>query len=88
MRKAAARAARQVQQPAVQGCFKGAPTLWVVDKGGAQVVRAVVDSGANESVTPPGIFTAPVVPSAMSRAGLSYTSANGGEIPQLWQDNC
>ena len=32
-RKAAARAARQVQQPAVQGCFKGSPTLRVVDKG-------------------------------------------------------
>jgi len=56
----------------------------VVDKSaGTQVVRAVVDSGANESVTPPGLFAEPIVPSAMSRAGLSYTSANGGEIPNL-----
>jgi len=56
----------------------------VVDKtAGTQVVRAVVDSGANESVTPPGLFAEPIVPSAMSRAGLSYTSANGGEIPNL-----
>ena len=55
----------------------------VVDKAaGTQVVRAGVDSGANESVTPPGIAE-PVVPSAMSRAGLSYTSANGGEIANL-----
>jgi len=56
----------------------------VVDKAaGTQVVRAVVDSGANESVTPPGLFPEPVVPSAMSRAGLSYASANGGEIANL-----
>jgi hypothetical protein len=67
----------------VQSCFKGSPALRVVDKSGTQVVRAVVDSGANESVTPPGLFVEPVVPSAMSRAGLSYTSANGGEIANL-----
>jgi hypothetical protein len=77
-------ASRSTKQPMVQGCFKGAPALRVVDKtAGTQVVRAVVDSGANESVTPPGVFTEPVVPSAMSRAGLCYTSANGGEIPNL-----
>jgi hypothetical protein len=50
---------------------------------GVQTVRAVVDSGASESVTPPGVFTEPVVPSAMSRSGQSYTSAHGGEIANL-----
>ena len=74
----------QQQRPAVQACFKSTPALQVVDKAaGPQLVRAVVDSGANESVTPPGLFPEPIVPSAMSRAGLSYTSANGGEIPNI-----
>ena len=68
----------------MQGCFKGVPALCVVGKAsGAQTVRCVVDSGASESVTPPGVFADPVVPSAMSRAGQSYTSANGGEIANL-----
>jgi len=68
----------------VQSCFKGMAALSVVGKTrGVQTVRAVVDSGASESVTPPGVFADPVVPSAMSRAGQSYTSANGGEIPNL-----
>jgi len=68
----------------VQGCFKGAPALCVLERAtGVQTVRAVVDPGASESVTPPGVFAEPVVPSAMSRAGQSYTSANGGEIANL-----
>ena len=68
----------------MQGCFKGVRALCVVGKAsGAQTVRCVVGSGASESVTPPGVFADPVVPSAMSRAGQSYTSANGGEIANL-----
>jgi len=67
----------------VQSCFKGVAALSVVRKTGVQTVRTVVDSGASESVTPPGVFADPVVPSPMSLAGQSYTSANGGEIPNL-----
>ena len=68
----------------MQGCFKGAPALCVLDRAtGVQTVGAVVDSGASESVTPPGVFAEPVVPSAMSRAGQSYTSANGSAIANL-----
>ena len=67
----------------MQSCFKGVASHSVVRKTGVQTVRTVVDSGASESVTPPGVFADPVVPSAMSLAGQSYTSANGGEIPNL-----
>ena len=48
-------------------------------------VEAVVDSGAEESVAPPGFFAAPVVPSAMSRAGGRYRAANGTRIRNLGQ---
>jgi hypothetical protein len=54
-------------------------------KGKAKVVEAVVDSGAEESVAPPGVFPGPVVPSAMSRAGGRYRAANGARIPNLGQ---
>jgi len=68
----------------VQSCFKGMAALNVVGTTrAARTVRAVVDSGAAESVTPPGVFAEPVVPSAMSRAGQSYTSANGSAIANL-----
>jgi len=69
---------------AIQGCFKGMASLSVVGKAsGVQTVRAVVDSGASESVTPPGVFTAPVLPSRMSMAGETYTAANGSAIANL-----
>ena len=50
-----------------------------------EIVEAVVDSGAEDSVTPPGVFPGPVVPSAMSKAGRSYRAANGSPIPNLGQ---
>ena len=44
-----------------------------------------MDSGAEESVAPPGFFAAPVVPSPMSRAGGKYRAANGARIRNLGQ---
>ena len=52
---------------------------------GGRVIEAVVDSGAEDSVAPPGLFSEPVVPSPMSRAGRSYRAANGSAIPNLGQ---
>ena len=49
------------------------------------VVEAVVDSGAEESVAPPGVFAAAVSPSKMSRAGLRYRAANGSRIRNVGQ---
>ena len=49
------------------------------------VVEAVVGSGAEESVAPPGVFAAAVVPSKMSRAGLRYRAANGSRIKNVGQ---
>ncbi len=48
-------------------------------------MEAVVDSGAEESVAPPGFFVAPVVPSPMSKAGGKYRAANGTRIRNLGQ---
>ena len=48
-------------------------------------MEAVVDSGAEESVAPPGFFAAPVVPSAMSKVGGKYRAANGTRIRNLGQ---
>jgi hypothetical protein len=53
--------------------------------GKMKIVEAVVDSGAEESVAPPGCFPGPVVPSRMSRAGGKYRAANGARIPNLGQ---
>jgi hypothetical protein len=53
--------------------------------GKTRVVEAVVDSGAEESVAPPGCFPGAVVPSRMSRAGGKYRAANGARIPNLGQ---
>ena len=50
---------------------------------GGQVVEAVVDSGAVHSVTPPGLFPGPTVPSPWSRAGRGYRAANGTGIKNL-----
>ncbi len=49
------------------------------------LVEAVVDSGAEESVAPPGCFAAKVVPSPMSRAGGRYRAANGSRIKNVGQ---
>ena len=59
------------------GCLVGAVTR--------DLVEAVVDSGAEESVAPPGWFAAAVSPSPMSRAGGKYRAANGSRIRNLGQ---
>ena len=50
-----------------------------------QVVEAVVDSGAEESVAPPGPFPGTVMSSPMSRAGRKHRAANGTRIQNLGQ---
>ena len=50
-----------------------------------RVVRAVIDSGAEDTVAPPDVLPGAVRPSAMSRAGLAYRSANGLPIRNLGQ---
>ena len=52
---------------------------------GVLVVEAVVDSGAEESVAPPGVFPGVVRPSPMSRDGRGYRAANGTRIKNLGQ---
>jgi hypothetical protein len=59
------------------GCLVGAVAR--------DLVEAVVDSGAEESVAPPGFFAAAVVPSPMSRAGGKYRAANGSCIRNVGQ---
>ena len=49
------------------------------------VVRALVDSGAEDTVAPPGAFPGETVPSMMSRAGLKYRAANGSPIENMGQ---
>ena len=46
-------------------------------------MRAIIDSGAEESVAPPGVFNTPVLPSSMSEKGQTYTAANGAPIRNL-----
>ena len=55
------------------------------DAHAGHVVEAVVDSGAVHSVTPPGLFPGPTVPSPWSRAGRGYRAANGTGIKNLGQ---
>ena len=49
------------------------------------IIKAVVDSGAEDTVTAPGVFTGEVVPSPMSREGKNYRAANSTRIPNLGQ---
>jgi hypothetical protein len=49
------------------------------------LVEAVVDSGAEESASPPKIFPGSIVPSAMSRSGGKYRAAKGARIPNRQQ---
>jgi hypothetical protein len=66
--------------------FVGAVAKEEVPGNGAyKIIEAVVDSGAEESVAPPGLFPGAVVPSRMSRAGGRYRAANGARIPNLGQ---
>ena len=46
-----------------------------------------MDSGGEESVSPPKFFPGPVVPSAMSKAGGSYRVANGQRVPNVGQQS-
>ena len=66
-----------------------APALAAVStEPGTKTVRAVMDSGADASVCPPGLpdlFGTNVVPSPMSRQGASFHGADGSEIPALGQ---
>ena len=48
-------------------------------------MEAVVDSGAVDSVVPPGIFEGAVRPSAMSKSGKRYHGPDGSPIPNLGQ---
>ena len=48
-------------------------------------VKAVVDSGAEETVTPPGLLPGRVEESPMQRAGGRYRAANGARLPNLGQ---
>ena len=50
-----------------------------------RVIEVVVDSGAVQSVAPPGLFPGTVVPSEMSRAGRTFRAANGSRIRNLGQ---
>jgi hypothetical protein len=59
--------------------------LAAVSGDGGRVIEAVVDSGAVHSVTPPGLFPGPTVPSPWSRAGRGYRAANGTAIANLGQ---
>ena len=52
---------------------------------GAVLVEAVLDSGAADSVSPPGVFPAPVTPSEMSKNGFKYEGPDKSKIPNLGQ---
>ena len=54
-------------------------------RAGFRLVEAVVDSGAEESVTPPNVFPGEIHASAMSKMGGKYKAANGTRIPNLGQ---
>ena len=59
--------------------------MQAVGKPGRMVVMGAVDSGAEESVCPRGVFMEPMVPSALSQAGLGYRAANGSPIKNYGQ---
>ena len=54
-------------------------------ESGSYIVEAAVDSGAEDSVTPPNVFPGVASPSPMPRAGRNYRAANGAPIPNLGQ---
>ena len=47
---------------------------------GYRKIKTVVDSGAEDTGTPPGVFPGKVMPSAMSRQGKAFRVANGGRL--------
>ena len=50
-----------------------------------RIIEIVVDSGAVQSVTPPGLFPGRVVPCEMSQSGRTFRAANGSRIRNLGQ---
>ena len=62
-----------------QLCSLGQPAA------GWREVTAVVDSGAEETVAPPGLLPGQAEPSPMQRAGGRYRAANGARIPNVGQ---
>ena len=62
-------------------CGLGRPSA----DGDWREVAAVVDSGAEETVAPPGLFPGEVMESPMQRSGGRYRAANGARIPNLGQ---
>ena len=65
-------------------CGLGQPAKSKEPDGWKEVI-AVVDSGAEETVAPPGLLPGPVTESPMQRAGGRYRAANGARIPNLGQ---
>ena len=80
---------RKQRRKYVALCTKDEVLLQAVAKEstrpGFRLVEAVLDSGAEESVSPPRFFPGPVVPSTMSKAGGSYRVANGHRVPNIGQ---
>ena len=70
---------REPQRPLV------APVAPEVSDKSFDIVRAIVDSGAEDTVTPPGVFPSEMVSSPMSRAGRRYRAANGAPIENMGQ---
>ena len=54
-------------------------------KAGWRTITAVVDSGAEETVAPPGLLPGRVEESQMQRAGGRCRVANGSRLPNLGQ---
>ena len=53
-------------------------------KEGWIAISILIDSGASDSVCPPGLFPeVPVYETSASRNGLEYTAAGGHKIPNL-----
>ena len=65
----------------------GEPRLCSLDqpKAGWRSITAVVDSGAEETVAPPGLLPGRAEESPMQRAGGRYRAANGSRLPNLGQ---
>ena len=56
--------------------------------GSGRTVEIILDSGAGESVMPPGLLPDyPTVPGQAARDGVTYTAADGGEIPNLGEQS-
>ena len=68
------------QSQALSPLYRPGPRLSPVARQGRQPIRAVIDSGAEDTVAPPGVMGTEVRPSAMSAAGLTYRAANGAPI--------